>query len=253
MVNAECVRDRDQGNKQWNRDVDHMAEVIAEDMRASALDLSSLRSRAEAALRGWIVSGRLAPGELHTIRQIATQLGVSATPIREAVANLASQDLVEIVRNRGFRVVEFDERATQEILFIRRLVEVGALEHLAGKLDHSRVLYYRRLIEEMENIGDAGDISEYLDLSRKFHMGLIEQLGMPRLTRLVGDLRDRARLFAIENSPRQDANREHSKLLEAIARGDTRGVRETMTRHLHHHEGRWIGRDEVVEAETNAS
>ena len=64
---------------------------------------SSLREQVRRIIRGRIIAGDIVPGAIYSIPQFAALLGVSATPVREAVLALGNQDLVEVVRNRGFR------------------------------------------------------------------------------------------------------------------------------------------------------
>ena len=82
------------------------------------LEASSLRERAAASIRNGITTGEIRAGELYSVPTLAARLGVSATPVREAMLDLANEGLVEAVRNRGFRVVE--------LVANRRLAELVA-------------------------------------------------------------------------------------------------------------------------------
>src|SRR5215475_6337347 len=91
------------------------------------LQASSLRDQALRVIRARIISGAMRPGELYALGATATELGVSVTPVREAVLELARERLVELARNRGFRVREMTERELDEIVEFRRIIEVGAV------------------------------------------------------------------------------------------------------------------------------
>src|SRR5215469_11841442 len=99
------------------------------------LDRSSLREQVQVVLRTSITTGELEPGQLYSVGDFAERLEVSATPVREALVNLAHDGLVEIVRNRGFLVPELSDHDLDEILQLRLFLEVPAVEQVAGRLD----------------------------------------------------------------------------------------------------------------------
>ncbi|NNG88658.1 GntR family transcriptional regulator [Streptomyces cacaoi] len=83
---------------------------------------STLRSQIASALRDEILAGRLATGRPFTVKEIAEQYGVSATPVREALVDLAAQGLLDIEQHRGFRVREYTLQDYREMCDARRLV-----------------------------------------------------------------------------------------------------------------------------------
>ncbi|HVA92494.1 MAG TPA: GntR family transcriptional regulator, partial [Chloroflexota bacterium] len=91
------------------------------------LDRSSLRARARKAIRGSIVTGEIADGEIYPVSYFTSRLGVSATPIREALFDLAGEGLVEVVRNRGFRVPQLTEQDLDDLYDVRTLLEVPTM------------------------------------------------------------------------------------------------------------------------------
>ena len=95
---------------------DSMTEVdMSTEEDAGALQLpsfhqqSSLREQVADALRAHLVSGRMRPGVLYSAPKLAAEFGVSATPVREAMLDLVSEGLVEVVRNKGFRVTSLSD------------------------------------------------------------------------------------------------------------------------------------------------
>src|SRR6266699_5127733 len=92
---------------------------------------SSLREQVRRIIRGRIIAGDIVPGAIYSIPQFAALLGVSATPVREAVLDLGNQDLVEGVRNRGFRVPDLTERDIDEVVQLRLMLEVPAVIAIA--------------------------------------------------------------------------------------------------------------------------
>lgn len=208
------------------------------------LTVSSLRDRTEEIIRDRLVTGALVPGETYTIRGLAEELDVSSTPVREAVTRLTGEGGLEIIRNRGFRVVELDDAALEENLFMRRLLEVGALVEVSDRIDSSRRSFYEELIGKMDEAAHEGrDAERYLAASRAFHLGLVAELGMPRLTSMVGKLRDSARIGAVTREKNlTSGNLEHQGLLDAVFDGDKEEVRRLMEIHLDHHLYEWSDR-----------
>src|SRR5918997_6394280 len=99
--------------------------------RTSAPDLptlggqkSSYRERVADALRAALIAGELRPGEVYSAPGLATRFGVSATPVREAMLDLAKEGLVDTVPNKGFRVTAVSEKQLDEYTHIRALIEI---------------------------------------------------------------------------------------------------------------------------------
>src|SRR6516165_4471550 len=91
----------------------------------------SLREQARQVIRGLIITGRMQPDQLYSVPRLATELGVSATPVREALLDLAREGLLEPVRNRGFRVVALSPTELKDIYAIRTLLEVPSIADIA--------------------------------------------------------------------------------------------------------------------------
>jgi DNA-binding GntR family transcriptional regulator len=131
----------------------------------------SLREEARLALRAGIITGEIAAGELYSVPSLAEKLGVSATPVREAMLDLANEGLVEPVRNRGFRVIRFDEHDLDEIFHLRLLLEAPSVRQVAGKLPPDLERRLQDLVVELERSAEAGDLPRYLTADHQFHLG----------------------------------------------------------------------------------
>ncbi|BBZ27494.1 GntR family transcriptional regulator [Mycolicibacterium madagascariense] len=209
-----------------------------------SLKRASLRDQALAVLREGMVSGELAPGEIYSVTALANQLGVSASPVREAMLTLVNQGLMEPIRNRGFRVLPIDDSDRREIFELRVLLEIPAMEKLAGN-DAITAEYAKHAAVAAEIVDAArdGDLIDYLDADRRFHMGLLAHTTNERLLELVDGLRDQTRLFGLkELSDRGTLTasaEEHLPILDAIVAGDAEKTRTLMLRHLEHIKGDW--------------
>jgi DNA-binding transcriptional regulator YhcF (GntR family) len=97
--------------------------VTVEARSITPLEKANLRERVLRALRAAIISGELTPGEVYSAPSLAATFGVSATPVREAMLDLAKENLVVVVPNKGFRVTVVDEEQLDQITAVRRLLE----------------------------------------------------------------------------------------------------------------------------------
>jgi DNA-binding GntR family transcriptional regulator len=93
---------------------------------AGLVSAPSLREQARQVIRGLVITGQMQPDQLYSVPRLAAELGVSATPVREALLDLEREGLLEAERNRGFRVVSLSLRELNDI-FAVRLLECRAL------------------------------------------------------------------------------------------------------------------------------
>jgi DNA-binding GntR family transcriptional regulator len=211
-----------------------------------ALTPANLRQQAAEVIRASIVGGELEPGEIYSAPALAERLGVSATPVREAMLDLAADGLVAPVRNRGFRVVVVDDEALDEICELRQLLEVPAVGLVIDRADDRALMPLYEKVNAIERAAAASDVAEFLLTDREFHLSLLGLTGNDRLVRLVGQLRNQTRLIGIkglaESGLLMASALEHRPILEAICRRDRDGARLLMRRHLEHTRESWAGR-----------
>lgn len=216
------------------------------------LSTVNLRQQALARLRSGIVTGHIEAGRLYPVAQFATELGVSATPVREALLDLAKEGLVEVVRNRGFRVVQLTDRDLDEIFHLRLMLEAPALREICGKLSPAELAEHRCDAEAIVDCARADDLPGFLEADRRFHMRLLERTGNRRLCAIVGELRDLARLYGLGDLIGSDvflhSAEEHLELLDALEAGDVRAVEQRITGHLQHTREIWAGKAPTAQA-----
>jgi DNA-binding GntR family transcriptional regulator len=208
--------------------------------QASALSLMSgpsLREQARKVIRGLVITGQMRPDQLYSVPRLATELGVSATPVREALLDLAREGLLEPVRNRGFRVVALSSKERNDIFAIRVLLEVPVVADIArAGLAQAQLAALRELAADTKRAADAGNLIEFLETDRTFHVELIATLGNKPLTELVETLRDRVRLRGFERGSSHEyiaqSAAEHFQLLDFLSKQDEAGAVAVMRRHL---------------------
>jgi DNA-binding GntR family transcriptional regulator len=215
----------------------------------SVLRADSLREQVSRALEAALVAGELSPGAIYSAPGLAERFGVSATPVREAMLDLVKDGFVEVVRNKGFRVLEISESDLDQISQIRLLLEVPATAQASTVLSPASFEMLADLAREITAAAGRGDVIRYLDADRRFHIELISALGNPRLTELVDRFRLQTRLFGLDDLARAgrliDSAHEHHQLLATMQAGDVEATKRLMSAHIGHSRGLWAGREEV--------
>lgn len=200
-------------------------------------------------LREAMVAGELEPGRIYSAPALAERLGVSATPVREAMMELTQEGLVETLRHRGYRVVEFGDEELDEILELRALIEVPTVARVAGRATGEQVAALRPLADRLEETAAAGELQAFIAADMAFHLQLLGIAGNRRLVEEVRRLRGMARLSALHHLYEEGAlsatAREHHALLDLVAAGDAEGAEGLMRQHLAHVRGVWAGRSEA--------
>ena len=199
---------------------------------------SSYRERVADALRAALIAGELLPGQVYSAPALAARFGVSATPVREAMLDLAKEGLVDTVPNKGFRVTAVSDTQLDEYIHIRALIEIPTTAGLATTADPAALEALRPTAQEIVTAAAAGDLVAYVEADTRFHLALLALAGNAHLVQVVGDLRKRSRLYGLDALVRagrlEESAREHLELLDALLERDERAVRAVMTRHLGH-------------------
>ncbi|AXK32447.1 GntR family transcriptional regulator [Streptomyces armeniacus] len=205
----------------------------------------SLGEQALVIVRQAIVSGEIGPNEIYSASALATRLGVSNSPVREAMLTLVNQGILEPVRNRGFRIVPISEHDLDEIGEMRRMLEVPGVVALIDRASDEDIEALRPIAEEIECAARSGDVAVFLDADRRFHLSLLELGGNSRLVKTVAQLRDQTRLYGVsalaEQGTLQQTAPEHFEILDALLARDAAAVEQVMARHLDHIRGEWAG------------
>jgi len=175
-------------------------------------------------LRHCIVLGDLAPGERLRSDGLATKLGVSRTPVREALRKLEAEGLVAVSPRLGLVVREISEQDLSEIFVIREALEAAAARLAAENGTSAEIADIRELLEDMEAVRQRGQLEGFRELTAEFHLCVCRASHNSRLLRMLKDLLDQVRhlktstLF-IEGRA-AEALQEHRELLLALEARD---------------------------------
>ncbi|WBB68237.1 GntR family transcriptional regulator [Micromonospora sp. WMMD812] len=205
----------------------------------------NLRDRIREALRAAIISGKLEPGVVYSAPALGAQLGVSATPVREAMLDLVKGGLVVPHPNKGFRVTEMSEEDLDNLAAVRLLIEPPTVRDLVAVIPKEDFPELRGLAQDIVDAAERGDLLGYIEADHVFHLTLLGYSRNRFLVDVVSDLRSRTRLLGL--TPLLESGRlvrsaaEHHELLDFVEAGDPSGAELLMRRHIGHVRGLWAG------------
>ena len=189
-----------------------------------------------AELRRRILDGEIAPDTPMSEYELATQLDVSRTPVREALHRLASDGLVKNIANRGAFVVGLSPSDIREIYEIREQLEPYAAGVAAREMPESQIRELRRNLTTARALARAGDHEGTFESDVALHEEIVAVTGNARLIEILARLKDqvhRIRVVAGKDSTRiVETIAEHRAIIDAIADRDANRARQAMQLHL---------------------
>lgn len=187
-------------------------------------------------LKRLIYSGEIAPGERLNEVNLASRMGTSRGPIREAIRMLTGLGLVTAVPNRGVFVRQASVRDMLENYELRTLLFGYAAEQACEHIDAEWQVKLEALLEQMDGACEAGDGTSYYEINLHFHTLILQLSGNQRLHQTYDDLVKEMHLFrrSFFNSPSnmRRSNEEHQAIFEAISKGDARRAKTLAERHV---------------------
>ena len=196
-------------------------------------------ARAYAAVRASILAGDHLPGERLAEEHLAHDIGVSRTPVREALRRLAAEGLVRFVPNQGAFVASVDEQGLKEIFALRLWLEPHAAELAASRLaaaDLRRLRDQARRMDDLEARRPPRHIQLIAAENTAFHRGITEKSGNARLIAILGNLIEQVTVIStFSRYAPADLRRSlshHAELVDALERRDGFWAASVMRSHL---------------------
>ena len=224
-------------------------------MNLTGISRDALADRSHELLRDRIIDGRLAPGERLRIDRLSQDLGVSHTPIREALNRLASERLVNLEPYKGFSVTPLLDASSLRLLFeARRVIELGALREsvlLATEKDHEDL---RQLVDKLDGFAAASDLDivSFNELDAAFHRLTVMACRNVFLLNSYDDLRVHVQIARYYRgrpvTDSQQAQTEHRAILDAFVSGDRDALLTAASAHISTVCNRLTGKESEFEA-----
>ncbi len=217
------------------------SELVRDGALGEPVSRGSLRHQVTARLLTAVFLGRFASGQRLIVQQLATAYGVSPTPVRESLVELAALGVVELLPNRGAVVLPFGPEQVREISQVRRVLEVEATRCACGRIDPGELAALCDGLERLEALppDDRRD-RDARALDNRMHARIAESCGSARLTAEIGryltlfrTLRDVCHLRdAATNYARSDDVPEHLEILRRLQAEDIAGAVCAMDVHI---------------------
>lgn len=185
-------------------------------------------------LRSEILSGKLPPGARVVQAEVARRMGVSTTPVREALRELASRRLLDLQPHHEVKVHTPTEQELVEVYEMRLLLEPAVITKVIDKSADDELRSAESFLKKMEHAADA---AEWLHLARQFHTFIDGLARSPELVRMVSQLRDRSVHYTavrLRSTPHraEHRNAQHRALLEACLDRDRKRAIATVKQHV---------------------
>lgn len=206
-------------------------------MSVAPLRRANFVDEAHAAIKQLIVSGELRAGTQLKIESLSRRLGVSSSPIREALRRLENERWVQTIPFRGAFVRPFDERELRELYEIREFIEMGALRKLLNLQPRPGLETLHEAYAAIQAALTAGDPAAHLAADVRFHQAIVDLAGNRRLSEMFATLVEQGKCFMLGRSPEAMARQregadQHAELLALIGRGDAPTALQLLEDHL---------------------
>lgn len=187
-------------------------------------------------LRQAILRGELKPGERLMEIHLANQLGVSRTPIREAIRKLELEGLVTMIPRRGAEVAQITEKSMNDVLEVRRALDALCVELACERITPEELDNLKEACGKFEQATQTGDIQEIASTDVALHDIIVQATGNQRLIQLVNNLAEqmyRYRFVYIkEEEQRGVLLEEHREICDSIAARDVVRARNAAKQHI---------------------
>ncbi len=187
-------------------------------------DFLPLRDVVFNTLRQAILTGDLKPGERLMEIHLANKLGVSRTPIREAIRKLELEGLVTMIPRRGAEVAQITEKSMNDVLEVRRAMDALCVELACERIRREEKLALKEACDAFEDAVKGGDIKSIAKADVTLHDIIVQATGNLRLVQLINNLSEQMYRYRFEYlkdvSQHQNLIEEHRMIYESVTKGD---------------------------------
>ena len=191
-------------------------------------------------LRKGILTGELKPGERLMEIHLANKLGVSRTPIREAIRKLELEGLVTMIPRRGAQVAQITPKSMRDVLEVRKVLDSLAVELACERISEEDIEELKKACLEFEKAVESGDFGAIAKSDVAFHDIIVEATGNIRLVQMVNNLAEQMYRYRFEyikdNGKHNYLVQEHRMILAGILNKDAGQAREAIITHIDNQE-----------------
>ncbi|MCC8127414.1 MAG: GntR family transcriptional regulator [Clostridiales bacterium] len=210
------------------------------DLKVNMNEYLPLRDVVFNTLRQAILKGELKPGERLMEIQLADLLGVSRTPIREAIRKLELEGLVLMIPRKGAEVAKISEKSLRDVLEVRRSLEELALELACQRITEEQMNALEEAQEKFEEAVNNGDTMAMAETDESYHDVIYQATGNDRLVQILNNLREQMYRYRLEYlkdaSKRQILIIEHDHIVKAVKTCSIQEARAAIREHIDNQE-----------------
>ena len=213
---------------------------MPDNLKLAINDYLPLRDVVFITLRQAILKGELAPGERLMEIRLANMLGVSRTPIREAIRKLELEGLVVMIPRRGAEVAGISEKSLRDVLEVRRSLEELAMDLAVQRMDSGQMEELEKAQAEFVEAISASDLIRIAQADENFHDVIYAGTENEKLVQMLNNLRDQMYRYRLEyikdTGKRQILKVEHERMMDALRHRDREKARRTAREHIDNQE-----------------
>lgn len=187
-------------------------------------------------LRQGILRGELKPGERLMEIQLANKLGVSRTPIREALRKLELEGLVNMVPRKGAEVADITEKSLRDVLEVRKALEELSVQLACEKITEEEIEELKRVAERFKDTLDDQDVTKIAEADVAFHDVIYTATDNQKLILLLNNLREQMYRYRVEYLKKEEAYpqliAEHEELIDNISKRNKEEATRIMCEHI---------------------
>lgn len=209
---------------------------MSEDLKLNMNAYLPLRDVVFQTLREAILKGDLRPGERLMELQLAAKLGVSRTPIREAIRMLEQEGLAVTIPRKGAEVARMTEKNMEDVLQIREALDDLAVQVACDKMTEQQLRNLTLAMKNFETAIQTGNLSKIVAYDVEFHDIIYESTDNPKLVTLLNNLREQIYRYRVEYLKGKENYpmliKEHETILEALKEKNKERVADAMRNHI---------------------
>jgi DNA-binding GntR family transcriptional regulator len=188
----------------------------------------SLKEKAYDILKELILTGRLEPGMLHNEKRLAEVLGVSRTPVREALLELSREGMVSFVPSKGVKVRKITTKQVQEVFELRRIIEGYIIKSISKQLSPADLKKIEKILSKQDRSATKDEEVTFIEMDKEFHLFMASKMGNEQIETILQNLRDQIHLMGIraikDQSRSQQVLKEHQRIFSALHLNNTEEV-----------------------------
>lgn len=209
---------------------------MTEDLKLNMDAFLPLRDVVFNTLREAILKGDLKPGERLMELQLAAQLGVSRTPIREAIRMLEQEGLAVTVPRKGAEVAKMTLKGMEDVLEIREALDILACQLACERITEEQLVLLKEKKKAFEKSLKTGNVKEIAETDVAFHDVIYDATGNPKLVNMLNNLREQIYRYRVEYLKREENYpkliKEHNEIYTSLANRSKKDATDSIREHV---------------------